>query len=307
PVRAFTLVELLVAMLIVGVMLGLLLPALQAAREAARRLQCAHQLKQIGLALHLFHDAYATFPPGGVGPSVPPLAVHRRFRIPPLRVEHGWAVFLLPYLEQQSLYDAYHWDQDWRAPANQRVRETQLPGFYCPSAPQSDRTDTGTWNSTPWLAATGDYGVCNALDFGPLNRDGLIDAATYRSPECMMPFNQLTGHADVRDGLTNTAWVAEDGGRPDRYLAGQRVAGARVTGAGWADRDNAFMLHGFHAATQTQGGACAINCTNNNEIYAFHPEGAVLVFGDGSVRLLSAATDVRTVARLLTRRAGDGA
>ena len=87
-IRAFTLVELLVVIAIIGILIALLLPAVQAAREAARRMQCSNNFKQIGLALHNFHDARKAFPPTHLGPW-----------------KAGLPIFLLPYMEQQALYD----------------------------------------------------------------------------------------------------------------------------------------------------------------------------------------------------------
>ena len=96
--RAFTLVELLVVIAIIGILIALLLPAVQMAREAARRSQCANNLKQIGLAAHNFHDTYRRFPPGYVG--------HQHSWEFDWGVQHtGLLAFLLPYVEQQSIYE----------------------------------------------------------------------------------------------------------------------------------------------------------------------------------------------------------
>jgi len=79
----------------------------------------------------------------------------------------------------------------------------------------------------------------------------------------------------------------------------------RFSGAGWADRDNEGILHGYDITGTTSGGPCPINCTNDNEIYSFHPNGAMVAMGDGSVRFLSKTVNIRTVARLITRSAGE--
>jgi prepilin-type N-terminal cleavage/methylation domain-containing protein/prepilin-type processing-associated H-X9-DG protein len=304
--NALTLVELLVVTVVLGVLAGVLLPAIQAAREASRRLQCASRLKQVGLALHQFHDIFQALPPGGVEPASVPLEAHRRLRIPRVGVTHGWAIFLLPYLEQQSLADHYHFAADWRAPVNQRVRETSLAAFQCPSAPRRGRMDTASSAGfADWRAACGDYAVCNSIEHGRLFNRGLIDPATHANPRGMMGINVMDRFADVRDGLSNTMWICEDAARPFPYGVQRQEAAGRVTGGGWADRENAIELHGFDRASGASIGACAINCTNGNEIYAFHPGGAQVVFGDGGVRFLAEEIELRVVSRLLTRGAGE--
>ncbi|MGI9427477.1 MAG: DUF1559 domain-containing protein, partial [Bythopirellula sp.] len=135
--RAFTLVELLVVIAIIGVLVALLLPAVQAAREAARRSTCKNQFKQVGLALQNYHSARGAFPPGTefhvsgnrndcrFAPKNP--STYRGF---------GWGTFILPYLEQQAIYDAFDFtdpnapiysDDSWAAVAN------LVPVYICPS------------------------------------------------------------------------------------------------------------------------------------------------------------------------------
>src|SRR5262245_18858252 len=95
--EGFTLIELLVVIAIIGALIALLLPAVQAAREAARRITCAANLRQVGIALHGYHDAMATFPPGGWEWRPPGNRVRRQL---------AWSALILPYLEQKPLYDA---------------------------------------------------------------------------------------------------------------------------------------------------------------------------------------------------------
>ena len=120
--RAFTLVELLVVIAIIGVLIALLLPAIQAARAAARATVCSNNLRQLGIAMHVYHEAMEYFPAGGVsvdwwdGPHL-----------------SNWAIELLPYIEESYLLDLYVKDQDIESAANTEFRESIVPTFNCPT------------------------------------------------------------------------------------------------------------------------------------------------------------------------------
>src|SRR5262249_55802367 len=125
--RAYTLIELLVVIVIIGILIALLLPAVQKVREAANRMACTNNLKNCGLALHNFERANGRFPPGAViGPYLPAGVT--------AKASHGCWPFLLPYLEQQALYQQYNWNLNSNNSANQPVVKTQLKILQCPSA-----------------------------------------------------------------------------------------------------------------------------------------------------------------------------
>jgi len=145
--RAFTLVELLVVITIIGILIALLLPAVQAAREAARRMQCQNNLKQIGLAMHNYHAALG---------SLPPLVIHRAN--PGSTFMHTWAALILPYLEQQTLYDTIDFGEPhWSLTANQLLRESFLPVMTCPSDTKVDLVGFGDGSSVHSYYSRGNY------------------------------------------------------------------------------------------------------------------------------------------------------
>jgi prepilin-type N-terminal cleavage/methylation domain-containing protein len=303
-IRGFTLVELLVVIAIVGLLVALLLPAVQAAREAARRIQCTNHLKQFGVALHNFHDVKKAIPPGAVDGGGSPSEANVKFNIP-LNVTHGWGPFMLPYVEQQSVFDQYRWDRDWRSPENQPVREMHVNVFKCPSAPDRNRIDSFSSGNFAIQTACTDFAVISSIDNVPLFRSLLIDSATNGNPRTVMRINHCESLSVITDGLSNTGFLFEDGGRFQRYVAKKPVPGGRFTGGGWPDRENAFQLDGFDSTGTVMNGPCAINCSNDNEIYSFHPGGTMIALADGAVRYLSETTELRLVARLVTRGAGE--
>lgn len=131
---AFTLVELLVVMAIIGVLIALLLPAVQATRESARRSQCLNNLRQIGLATISYHDAHGTLPAGNFA-VMAGVCTGAQFTNPnnPSQDHVNWAILILPYLEQQALFNRYDFTTYNEAPENREVRESLPPVYACPS------------------------------------------------------------------------------------------------------------------------------------------------------------------------------
>jgi prepilin-type N-terminal cleavage/methylation domain-containing protein len=303
--RGFTLVELLVVIAIIGVLVALLLPAVQSAREAARRMQCSNNMKQIMLAMHNFHDTYHVLPPGAVRPSTT-APVHDVFKIPRTGVNHSWAPFILPFMEQRPLFDKYKWDQDWASTPNRPVVETHLNTFICPSTPIPKRFEEFTTaGGLSAKASASDYGIINAVSAGGLNGLGLIDVGTNANPEGVMNVNVILRMGEVQDGLSNTFWLDEDAGRPGRYRTGRKKVSGTQNDASAFNDNNEHVLHGYDQTGSSTPEKYAMNVTNNNEIYGFHPAGTMAGFGDGSIRFLMESTDIRIIARQLTRNGGE--
>jgi prepilin-type N-terminal cleavage/methylation domain-containing protein/prepilin-type processing-associated H-X9-DG protein len=140
--RAFTLVELLVVIAIIGVLVALLLPAVQQAREAARRMSCQNNLKQIGVALHNHHDVKLTFPPGALNTGQNGTPVYTT-----------WAVEILPFLEQQPLFQQYNQTLVNTASANRIVGQQRMVPYECPSDPVRNKLEppaSGPDTSNNW-------------------------------------------------------------------------------------------------------------------------------------------------------------
>jgi prepilin-type N-terminal cleavage/methylation domain-containing protein len=250
--KAFTLIELLVVIAIIAVLIGLLLPAVMKVREAANRIHCTNNLKQLGLALHNFHDEHGKFPPGQVKGPLPAAHVATK-------AHHGWGPFILPYIDQQPLAEEYHWEVWEASPLNGPVVRTPLKMFQCPSAPP-DRFVT-FWPFSPAdPAACGDYAPTWSVDKGLVALGYIDKAADYRG--VLVP-NQMTRIADITDGTSNTLMLTEDAGRPQFWLAGHEVPGQTIGGP-WAAFYSGFVLRGSNPDGSSLG-PCAINCTNDHE------------------------------------------
>jgi prepilin-type N-terminal cleavage/methylation domain-containing protein/prepilin-type processing-associated H-X9-DG protein len=213
--RAFTLIELLVVLAILAVLMGLLLPAVQKVREAASRVSCQNNLKQLGLALHLYHDAQGAFPPAMVSPtSTVSDAQHTGFTL------------LLPYLEQDNTYRLYHTDEAWSAPDNYTAVGIEVRTFFCPSNRAGGSLDLRPialqWNvPLPPKVGTCDYALCHGAN------GSLTWAWTQIPPQVRGVFNIRTTDgtgsgvriADISDGTSTTFAIGDAAGGNPTYLA----------------------------------------------------------------------------------------
>jgi prepilin-type N-terminal cleavage/methylation domain-containing protein/prepilin-type processing-associated H-X9-DG protein len=300
--RGFTLIELLVVIAIIAVLIGLLMPAVQKVRGAAARIQCANNLKQLGLAYHNYAgNNRDSFAPAMISDATKPA---------------GWGIFLLPYIEQDNLYSRYN----FAAPFfytnaafgidNQAVANTQVKTFVCPAAP-SRQPYTYTFNypgypPITWQAAPSDYtplaGVSPALASYLGMSTGSLAGALQR--DVPTPILSIT------DGTSGTILLAEVAGKNMLYQAG-RNTGTTLSGfyggeGGWADATSSgSSLYGSSADGTVAPGACGINCSNDYGLYGFHTGGANVLLADGSVRFLSASVSINTLAALVTRSGGE--
>ena len=307
---AFTLVELLVVIAIIGILIGLLLPAVQRVREAARRMQCANHLKQIGLALLNYESAHKAFPPASVGPASSSVAG------PPMR--HGWVAMTLPFIEQANVQDAYNFRVHWYDTINAEVIQVPLAVYHCPSA---DYGRIATSRSPAYGERTGaawDYASVNVSSYVP----GYEGSANSQRRLGVMNDREGAAISMIRDGLSNTLMVSECVNRPQLWTRTGRktdwiadtsnypagiVGPGETTGGVWAEHQKAVGIGGASADGRVTagGGPCAINCTNDWEIFAMHPGVANGLRADGSVGPLSESMDIRVLAALCSRAGGE--
>jgi prepilin-type N-terminal cleavage/methylation domain-containing protein len=299
----FTLIELLVVIATIAILVGLLLPSVQKVREAANRLACQNNLKQIGLAAHHYHDANDRFPPALTGA----LPTNPKYPL------HGPWPFLLPYLEQENLYRQYHFEVPWYHPRNEPARMTPLRILQCPSVAPNRVGRGGVNPLAPTVGACTDYAPTRGIDnedVSPLVQLGLIEppddprGVMYWEPDYRNP-NASARFADIRDGASNTILVSEDAGRPQVWRMGKYHPDSYTPGGPWASAPNPVRASGFDPAKGARLGPCAVNCTNESEVYSFHASGASAVFADGSVRFLKSSISIRILAALSTRAGGE--
>lgn len=293
----FTLVELLVVIAIIGTLVALLLPAVQQAREAARRMQCGNNLKQLALALHNYENTYRRLPPNGNSRA---------------GWRHGWNYRILPFVEQNALFEQYDINGEWFDADNQDVYSQPVSTFQCPSAPNPRLSTGSTLNGQAWTnAACSDYTSSDGVDSSAVLGLGVSPTLNRRG---LFNNDDSVRLADCLDGLTNTMLLVEDAGQPEFWVHGRRIGTIGLTPPSiqnhsaygvWAGRDNKTPIHGHTMDGMSFPGPCAINCTNWRRIYAFHPGVAMVAFGDGSVRGLNESLDIYTLIALTTRAGGE--
>ncbi len=269
--KAFTLVELLVVIAVIGVLVALLLPAVQAAREASRRIECSNNLKQIGLGLHNYHDSNHQLPAGWIA------------NISTGEPGWGWAMHLLPWIEQTSLHDQMDATISISAPVHEAPRQSLLPFYRCssdarwePQVALTDDSDNPLFN-VGRSNYVGVYGT-EEIEDAPLDGDGVFFQ------------NSRIRFADILDGLSNTIVVGERSSRLD---------GSTWTGA---------------VAEAAEGMARIVGSADHppndphahfDDFSSYHATGANFVWGDGSVRLIASTIDEDVYRAVATRSGGE--
>jgi prepilin-type N-terminal cleavage/methylation domain-containing protein len=296
--QAFTLVELLVVIAIIGVLVALLLPAVQAAREAARRMSCTNKLKQLGLALHNYHDTHRTFPPGvllfGSGANCPPMGGTNE-------TGASWLVLLLPYLEQQPLYQQFNFHQRFVGRFNLINQSPNGPWQFqplalvkCPSDPKAIANGSVVTN---YVGVAG--GGCN----------GLTNCGNLPAPDCEGAAGRLyfsngvffknsnVRLANITDGTTNVYLLGET-----NYMRVPSDANVGTNYPSWAAGAD-LRVPAINSSYQTMAAAVlpinspALPTDSGGFMRLFgshHVRGCNMTLADGSTRFVSDNINLQT-------------
>jgi prepilin-type N-terminal cleavage/methylation domain-containing protein/prepilin-type processing-associated H-X9-DG protein len=319
----FTLVELLVVITIIGILIALLLPAVQAAREAARRMQCSNNMKQIMLAFHNYENAHSCFPVnldqwvwcasgswsncGGAYANDKPT-----FRC---------LVYILPYIEQQPLYDQLAFNKNCKQLPNANFAGVLIPAYSCPTDPSStQRIITNPKFARDFMNAVPATTPCSYFMSGYV--DSCTDTAGNPGGEPTAPngyclntggegFMAWRGYglgnvapvrtaAEIRDGLSNTLAFGEM--VPDCYNWTSWIYGD----TGWASTANGINLHIYdRLCCKSEGANWGGNCTNCWSFRSKHPGGMNGSMADGSVSFINDAINMNVFMSLGTIAGGE--
>lgn len=343
PRSAFTLIELLVVIAIIAVLIGLLLPAVQKVREAASRMKCQNNLKQIGLALHNYHDTKQALPPGGAD-DMPPFGTATAGGT----WGSSWWVYILPQLEQGAVYNQWQFNGSsghTHATNIPLIHRFRIPVSVCPSSPLDQTIGVEDHNSSSNLIFAADYlGIAGAVGDsgsgttqGTVQLDNFLENRTAKADGITAGGDALRGYVSaggvlyarsnvtlqgISDGTSNTMLVSEegdyvrcaDGSRKDARSASRFgwqmgiAGGAPAGGAEFASRtfNVAHVRYQINAVTPTAYAPINEDTKRfaNYPLRSGHTGGVNAVFGDGSVRFLTNSTDLVTLKKLATRNDG---
>jgi prepilin-type N-terminal cleavage/methylation domain-containing protein/prepilin-type processing-associated H-X9-DG protein len=291
PRRAFTLIEMLVVVAIIAVLVGLLLPAVQKVREAAARLRCQNNLKQVGLALHNYHDANGRLPPGGfAGTTGSSYTV-------------GFHVLILPYLEQGPMFAGFRTNELYDSAANAPFFRVRVGVYLCPSFPQ--QFSLFSTETDGYVAHY--HGVAGPNDgaAGPYREDAPGPSPTQGrfATQGLLYRASAVRFADAADGLSNTFLAGETAYKQG---ATQPTNGHRVWSRG-CDTSSCTsvrnLANGLGTTPFSYGGSSGN--FNDMSFGSSHPGGTNFLLGDGSVRLVRENTALGALQAAASRDGGE--
>lgn len=292
--RAFTLIELLVVIAIVALLLGLLVPAVQQAREAARRMQCQNNLKQLGIALHSYHDTANVFPPGQVRNYGNAIGTNY----------WSWITYTLPFLDQAPIYNQLDLSTTAFVPTgpNAAILSLTLPAIVCPSDPSAFEA----WDSGPLRFGRTSYlGVTGNNAYAPGSGNQSVCTAQTIAPSELGMFQVNSNHriASISDGTSATLLIGERPCTPGNFWG-------RWSGPGSGNYCPAAIADAMLPSHDVYGIA-GLKPSSANDIYAVqhwwsrHAGGAQFLFVDGHAQFLSYSMDHDTLWSLSTRGQGE--
>jgi len=309
--KGFTLIELLVVIAIIAILIALLLPAVQQAREAARRTQCRNNLKQIGLAMHNYHDTHLVFPPGFIGGTGATGTAPA--------TGWAWGTFILPFLDQAPLYNSLSPGTPTTGcpdgalcphdSARLALLRTGLPAFVCPSDPHRTITENpGHSSCAVQINGTGTswrIGLSNYVGAG--NANASLDS-TFTVAAGIFYSNSNTAIRHITDGTSNTMMTME---RTTSTAASGPAANEQRMGGNWAGLSypNSSTYHAYQVLAAIRPTFGQVNGSptryDRRDPASQHEGGMHILMGDGAVRFVSENLNISTWYDLIDVDDGD--